>query len=190
MSIYLIFGLAVGLAMDAFAVAVSTGMVLPEITRRHYFRLSFHFGLFQGLMPLLGWGAGRTFASYITSADHWIAFGLLSLIGGRMIYESFSSGGEIGGTAVKKDPTRGLNLVVLSVATSVDAFAIGLSLALLGVKIVLPALAIGMITGLITFLGMKLGKHLGSFLGNWIEKIGGLILIGIGIKILIEHLGG
>ncbi|MEJ2634300.1 MAG: manganese efflux pump MntP family protein [Calditrichia bacterium] len=184
MSVPEIIGLALGLAMDAFAVAISTGFILPEISPRHYFRLSFHFGLFQALMPIVGWLAGRTVAEVIVQWNHWIAFALLAYVGGRMIYESFTNREEKN----PSDPTRGVRLVVLSVATSLDALAIGLSLAILGVDIILPAIYIGIITMVLTFLGMRLGRRLGRLFGSWVEKIGGVILIGIGIKILIDHL--
>ncbi|OPX34508.1 hypothetical protein B1H10_03540 [candidate division KSB1 bacterium 4484_188] len=185
MSTIVIIGIALGLAMDALAVAVTTGIILPKITPRHYFRLSFHFGLFQAFMPVVGWLAGRSIAGYIQAWDHWIAFGLLGFIGGKMIYESFQ---EHRSQEVS-DPTRGLRLVTLSFATSVDALAIGLSLAILGVEIVAPAIFIGIITMLLTIIGMKIGQKIGLLFGRWVEKIGGIILIGIGVKILIEHLG-
>jgi len=181
-----IIGLAFGLAMDAFAVAITAGIILPQITARHYFRLSFHFGLFQSLMPVIGWLAGNTFASYIESWDHWIAFGLLFYVGGKMIHESLRKRDNSAST----DPTRGSRLVTLSIATSIDALAIGMSLAVLGVEIVEPAIYIGVITMILTMLGMRLGRRLGRLFGRWIEKAGGLVLIGIGFKILIQHLMG
>lgn len=181
-----IISLAVGLAMDAFAVAITVGFILNNISVRQYFRLSFHFGLFQALMPLIGWLAGSFVVEYIKDWDHWIAFGLLSYIGGKMIYESFHG--------VEKreegDPTKGLKMVSLSVATSIDALAIGLSLAILGVEIIYPALIIGVITCALTLVGMKLGQKLGLLFGHWVEKIGGVVLFAIGLKILIEHLAG
>lgn len=185
MSTIVIIGIAVGLAMDALAVAVTAGIILPEITPRHYFRLSFHFGLFQAFMPVIGWLAGRTIAGHIQAWDHWIAFGLLGFIGGKMIYESFRDHRE----HTIPDPTRGLPLVMLSFATSIDALAIGLSLAILGVEIAIPAVIIGLITMLLTLIGMKVGQKIGLLFGSWVEKIGGVILIGIGVKILFEHLG-
>jgi putative Mn2+ efflux pump MntP len=116
--------LACALAMDAFAVAIVTGLTLSPITRRHVFRLAFHFGLFQALMPTLGWLAGAAFHRYISSFDHWIAFGLLSLVGGKMLWEAL--GGHQGERAEPNDPTSGWLLVALSVATSIDALAVGL----------------------------------------------------------------
>jgi manganese efflux pump family protein len=173
------------LAMDAFAVAIVTGLILMPLTRRHIFRLSFHFGLFQALMPCLGWTAGRIVSRYITSFDHWIAFALLALVGGRMILASMREAGE---AQTAKDPTAGWDLVVLSVATSIDALAVGLSLAMIGSRIVIPALTIGVVAGSMTVIGMVLGRRIGTGWGRRVELLGGLILIGIGLKILIEHL--
>ena len=126
-----ILGIALGLAMDAFAVAIAVGLSIPALTRRHVFRLAWHFALFQAMMPVIGWLAGRTVSSYIAAFDHWVAFGLLSVIGGKMIYEA----GHPEQAADRGDPTRGLMLVTLSVATSIDALAVGLSLAFLDLSI-------------------------------------------------------
>jgi len=185
MSFFTVIGIAIGLAMDAFAVALSSSMIIRRITGRHIFRLGFHFGLFQALMPILGWFAGSSIQRYISRWDHWVAFGLLVFIGMKSIFGAFRSPKErIAGT----DPTKGLNLVMLSIATSIDALAVGLSFAMLGVRIWYPALIIGLITGAITIIGMLIGSHLGRRLGKPVEIIGGLVLIAIGIHILIEHL--
>src|SRR5512140_3417841 len=117
--------LACALAMDAFAVAIVTGLTLSPMTRRHVFRLAFHFGLFQALMPTIGWVAGKAVQQYIAAFDHWIAFGLLAFVGSKMLWEAFHK--EEGEQSVAKDPTSGLSLLVLSVATSIDALAVGLS---------------------------------------------------------------
>lgn len=186
MSILDIVGISLGLAMDAFAVAISAGITIPRITSRHYFRLSFHFGLFQAFMPLIGWMAGKTIVGYLENWNHWIAFLLLAAIGGKMLYESFQPAER----RSKVDPTHGLRLVTLSLATSIDALAIGMSLAILGLEIVYPAIIIGLITMNLTFLGMKLGEKAGRFFGRWAEKLGSVVLIVIGIKILVEHLIG
>jgi putative Mn2+ efflux pump MntP len=177
--------IATGLAMDALAVAIATGVMLPKLTFRHFFRLSFHFGLFQFLMPIIGWMAGTTISSYIQAFDHWIAFGLLALIGGRMIQGSFSEDPQ---RAVVKDPTRKMSLVVLSTATSVDALAVGLSLAVLNVSILYPCVVIGVVAAIMTVLGLFFGSRLGRRFGKRMELIGGLVLIVIGLKILIGHL--
>jgi len=180
-------GIALGLAMDAFAVAIGAGLQLCEVSRRQAFRLAWHFGLFQAFMPIIGWLAGRTLVQYIAPVDHWIAFGLLALIGGKMIYEAFQEEDQ---EAEACDPTKGWRLVMLSVATSIDALAVGLSLALLGVSIWYPAIVIGIVAGVLTIIGLDLGKRFGALLGRRMEVVGGLILIGIGVKILVEHLAG
>jgi len=179
-----LFGIAVALAMDAFAVALGTGMTLKRLTGRHLFRLGFHFGLFQALMPVIGWLAGLTVQRWIAAYDHWIAFGLLGFVGGKMIYEALRDEGEEGSLS---DPTRGLSLVLLSVATSIDALAVGLSLAMLGVDIWLPALIIGLVAGAFTVAGMLLGRRVGAAWGPRVEVFGGLVLFAIGLKILLEH---
>ncbi len=179
-----ILGIAVGLALDAFAVAVVAGSVLPRVTPRHYFRLSFHFGLFQAMMPVLGWFAGAGVVDYAGGWDHWIAFLVLAYIGGKMLITPAEGGnGERSG-----DPTRGLTLVALAVATSIDALAVGFSLGLLNKTIALPAVIIGVVAAVFTLCGMKLGRRVGATFGAWVQRAGGLVLIGIGLKILLEHL--
>jgi putative Mn2+ efflux pump MntP len=177
-------GLALALAMDAFAVALGTGAVLARLTGRHLFRLGFHFGLFQAMMPVIGWLAGQTIIQWVSAWDHWIAFSLLALIGGRMIHEA-CSGEE---KAEDRDPTKGASLVLLSIATSIDALAVGFSLSVIGVSIWMPALVIGLVAGALTVIGMLLGGRIGDRWGPRVEIFGGLVLISIGIKILVEHL--
>jgi putative Mn2+ efflux pump MntP len=177
-------GLALALAMDAFAVALGTGAILSRLTGRHLFRLGFHFGLFQALMPVIGWLAGQTIMQWVEAWDHWIAFSLLAIIGGRMIHEAFSDEEK----SDKRDPTRGLSLVMLSIATSIDALAVGFSLSVIGVSIWMPSLVIGLVAGVLTIAGMLLGGRIGDRWGSRVEILGGLVLIAIGIKILIEHL--
>lgn len=179
-----LFGLALALAMDAFAVALGTGTVLSRLTGRHLFRLGFHFGLFQALMPVLGWLAGLTIIDWVQAWDHWIAFALLAFIGGRMIFEACSDDEK----PDDRDPTRGLNMVMLSIATSIDALAVGFSLSVIGVSIWFPALIIGLVAGILTIIGMLIGKHIGDRWGARVEIIGGVVLIAIGSKILFEHL--
>ena len=178
-----IFGIAVALAMDAFAVALAAGAVLNPLTRGHLFRLGFHFGLFQALMPIGGWLIGMTVQKWIAAYDHWIAFGLLAFVGGRMIVEAFNHEKE----EAVSDPTRGLTMIMLSVATSIDALAVGLSLAMLGVSVWLPAAVIGIVAGVLTVFGMLLGRRLGDNWGKRVEVCGGLVLCAIGLKILLEH---
>ncbi len=178
-------GVAIGLAMDAFAVAIGVGLTLGTVSLRQTFRLSYHFGLFQALMPIAGWLAGRSIVAWIAPFDHWVAFALLAAIGGKMIYEAL---GERDEKAQRKDPTKGASLVVLSVATSIDALAVGLSLALLGTAIWYPALVIGIVALVFTAVGLHLGRRFGALLGRRMEIVGGLILVAIGLRILIDHL--
>lgn len=177
-------GIAFGLAVDAFSVAVASAIALGKVSPRQAFRLSFHFGLFQLVMPILGWTAGSLVAEQIGSVDHWLAFGLLALVACKMIWEALRSNGE----GVRGDPTRGLSLVMLSVATSIDAFAVGLSLALLGIPVLLPSIVIGTVAGNMTLLGLQIGKRAGDLLGQQMELVGGLALLAIGCKVLLEHL--
>jgi len=172
------------LAMDAFAVAVVAGASLDVLTARRIFRLAFHFGLFQAMMPVAGWLGGRAIHDAIQAFDHWVAFGLLALIGGRMVIGAWREETH----HRKADPTTGWHLVLLSVATSIDAFAVGLSLAVLGTPIVAPAIIIGLVTAAVTATGMALGRRIGDKWGPRIEVAGGLVLVAIGAKILAEHL--
>ena len=184
MSFFSILIIAIGLGMDAFSVAVGVGAVSRYRSFMPAFRLSFHFGLFQVLMPLVGWYAGMTVAHIIARYDHWIAFGLLALVGGKMIKESFNKEEKVHAT----DPTRGVTLIILSLATSIDALAVGLSFAFLNISILLPSILIGIVTFVMTAIGMYFGDKLGRIFGNRIEMLGGIILIGIGVKILIDHM--
>jgi len=168
-------------------VAIVAGLTLSPMTRRHIFRLSFHFGLFQALMPLIGWSAGIAVYRYIADFDHWVAFSLLSFVGGRMILASLHGSDE---ARAGRDPTSGWDLVILSVATSIDALAVGLSLAMIGSRILFPALVIGVVAGVITVLGMVLGRKIGVLWGRRVEAAGGVVLIAIGIRILLQHIMG
>ena len=186
MSLLTILTIALALALDAFAVALAAGISLPWVGKRHTFRLAWHFGLFQGGMNILGWCAGLTVRSLIERFDHWLAFALLAFVGGRMIVEALSlkEEGEVG-----KDPTRGRTLVLLSVATSIDSLAVGLSFAVLKISVWFPALIIGVIASLLTGIGLHLGRLLGSTsrLGSKVEVASGLVLIAIGMRLLHEH---
>jgi putative Mn2+ efflux pump MntP len=172
--------------MDAFAVSLGLGLSLRPASSVQTFRLAFSFGLFQFLMPVLGWAAGERLIQHIARYDHWVAFLLLLAVGGKMIFESLDL--EKNSQNRQNDPTRGLPLLVLSIATSLDALAVGLSLAALRVAIVFPAAVIGVVAFLMTVLGMKIGPALGKVIGRRAELLGGLILILIGIKILADHL--
>jgi len=177
--------LAFALAMDAFTVAIVAGVSAEPLTGRHVFRLSFHFGLFQALMPTLGWLAGTAVTGYLSAFGHWIAFGLLALVGTKMIVGA-SRGRS--GRRRPTDPTSGWNLVLLSVATSIDALAVGISLALVGSSIAVPAVVIGVVAAGMTVVGMVLGRQVGTIWGKRIEIAGGLILFAIGIQIVATHL--
>jgi putative Mn2+ efflux pump MntP len=176
-------GLALALAMDAFAVAVAVGLTRPRLSFRPMFRLSFHFGLFQFMMPVIGWLAGLSVARWIADYDHWAAFGLLVGIGLKMIWESRAPP-----RSLAKDPTRGVSLAMLSVATSIDALAAGVTLALQGITIWGPSVVIGAVAAAMTVLGMILGRRVGLRLGRVAWVVGGLILAALGTRILLEHL--
>ncbi len=169
--------------MDAFAVSVAAGIQVPKLDRGHVLRLAVSFGFFQFLMTVLGWLAGRGLSRWLTAVDHWIAFGLLVVIGGKMLWDSFRAE-----DVECKDPTRGWMLLTLSVATSIDALAVGLSLALIAASIWTAGLVIGVVAALLSVVGAVFGSRLGCRFGVWAERFGGLVLIGIGIKILIDHI--
>jgi len=177
---------AVGLAMDCFAVSLGSGMTSEKLTRRLSLRAAAFFGLFQGGMLALGWLAALTIEGFIASFDHWIAFGLLSFVGLRAIWGTLRGDGQ--DDAV--DVSKWTNLLILSVATSIDALAVGLGLALAKLDIVTTSLVVGLITFLIASVGFYLGRKTGSMLGKPAKLLGGAILIGIGLKILIDHITG
>lgn len=173
--------IAVGLAMDALTVSICGGLVLKEARLKHALRMGLFFGGFQAGMPVLGWLAGRGLAGFIEAADHWIAFGLLAAIGGKMIHDA------LGKTHATMDPSRIGVLLMLSIATSIDALAVGVTFALLGGPILAPALTIGAVTFLLSVAGVLSGHRLGHGFESKVGVAGGLILIGIGVKILVEH---
>ena len=178
--------IALALAVDAFAVALASGVSLCQVNRRQTFRLAFHFGLFQAMMNIIGWAAGLTVRTLLESIDHWLAFALLALVAAKMIKDSIAGREE---EAQKVDPTRGFTLVMLSVATSIDSLAVGLSFSVLNVSIWMPAVIIGLVATLMTIIGLRLGCLLGaaSRIGARAEIAGGLVLLGIGFNILYQH---
>ncbi len=184
MNFIAILGLAVGLAMDAFSVAVATGAVYKKIHITHIFRLAFFFGFFQMFMPVLGWLGGAALRDYIQAFDHWIAFIILVIIGAKMIYEAFS----LEETDKKDLEMTIIMLLTLSVATSIDALAVGVTLSLLDVQIMKTSSIIGIVTFALSLAGVYIGKKFGHIFEKKIEIAGGLILIGIGVKILLAHL--
>jgi putative Mn2+ efflux pump MntP len=180
------FALAAALAMDAFAVAVASGVSLQHVSPRQFFRLTWHFGLFQAMMPVIGWGAGLSIRAFIERYDHWVAFGLLAFVGIKMLGSAFEKSEK---SELPSDPTKGSSLVLLSVATSIDALAVGLSMAFINVSIWFPALVIGIIASIFTATGLLLGSRASRFvfLRQYAEFIGAGVLIAIGINILREH---
>ncbi len=181
----IVLGIALSLAMDCFAVSIGLSLGQAGLPPRRAVRVATHFGLFQFAMPLGGWFAGERLLGLIGKYDHWVAFGLLAVIGGKMIRESFEKG-EPG----KRDGTRGSRLIVLSVATSIDSLAVGLGLGVIGSRILIPALVIGAVSFGMTVLGSRIGPAVGRIVGKRAELIGGLVLIAIGLRILAEHLAG
>jgi putative Mn2+ efflux pump MntP len=183
MGIFSLIFIGFGLSFDTFAVSVSCGIVESNIRFWQASRIAIFFAFFQAFMPVIGWLLGLTVKNYIIQFDHWIAFGLLSFVGGKMIFESFKKPEE-----KKFNPRKIKTVVILSFATTIDAFAVGISLAFIQVSMFLAAFIIGSITFIIAMLGLLFGKKLGERIGKKMEIIGGIILIALGLKILIEHL--
>lgn len=177
--------LALALAMDAFAVSVTEGIRTQDIRNAQALKLSGFFGFFQALMPVIGFLAGTTIYSYIEKVDHFVAFGLLSFIGIRMIYESIHDHSE---TNTRTQAANTKDILLLSIATSIDALAVGISLAIQNANIWVSALVIGLVTFALCYLGVILGKRLGERLQKRAQIFGGLLLIVLGLKILFEHL--
>lgn len=174
--------IAFGLAMDSFSVSITNGLARRPFRLNDALKMAAFFGSFQAMMPIIGWLTGVSVIAFISGFDHWLAFGLLTLVGARMIYESFKD------EARKLVGSLSLSvLLLLSVATSIDALAVGLSFSLVGVSIWAPAIVIGTITFLLSFLGGCIGDRFGRLLGKRIEIVGGLILIVIGLRVLMEH---
>jgi len=184
MDIITIVFIALGLAMDCLAVSIASALTIKSVRITDALKMAVFFGLFQAVMLSIGWLAGLELTVFISGVDHWIAFGLLSLIGFKMIYESVKTESRGKGN----DPLKLYALLILSVATSIDSLAAGLSLAFLEASIVTPMIVIGTVTFFLSFLGAFAGRRFGHLLGNKVEIIGGMILIGIGMKILVEHL--
>ena len=183
MSVIELLVLALGLSMDAFAVSICKGLSVPKLQAKHCLICGVYFGGFQALMPLIGWALGIRFQSMITNIDHWIAFVLLAVIGANMIKESFSNEEEC------PDASFGFKtMLTLAVATSIDALAVGVTFAFLDVSIVPAVLLIGATTFVCSAVGVKIGNVFGNRFQSKAEFLGGLVLIAIGLKILIEHL--
>ena len=184
MSFISILLIALALSMDAFSVAMAIGAAGSKLNSYAVLRLATAFGIFQFVMPILGWLLGKTVVSYISDYDHWIAFGLLLIVGLRMIKEYFDKDEK----ERTKDPTKGWSLLILSIATSIDALAVGVSFAFFDVNIYYASAVIGVVCFIITALGMIFGKKLSVLLGKKAVLLGGIVLIAIGIKIVVEHM--
>ena len=188
--IYLIeiFLIAVSLALDAFAVSVSSGISIPGFGGRQAVKMGMWFGGFQFAMPLIGWFLGSSVSQYIEAVDHWVAFGLLALIGGRMVWGALKAGA---GEEEEAPPDLSARrLCLLAIATSIDALAVGVSMAFMKVDILVSALLIGVVAFGLSVVGGLVGKRLGALFQRRAELVGGLVLVGIGIKILAEHTMG
>lgn len=184
MNILTIFLIAIGLSFDTFAVSVSSGLLKKEIEFFNATKIAFTLAFFQGLMPMIGWMTGLIIKDYISSIDHWIAFGLLTVLGTKMIRESFKN----------VDPKKCINplklkiMVTMAIATSIDALIVGISFSIINIPILVSVIIIGAVTFIVSMLGILFGKKTAGALGKKMEIFGGIILIGIGIKILIQHL--
>ena len=182
-----VFFIAVSLSFDCFAVALGGGTASRDRSWFRILRVAFFFGFFQALMPVLGWLAGRTVVDYIADYDHWIAFVLLAAVSARMFWEAFRGGDEHEKTT---DISRGLLLITLSIATSIDALAVGLTFAFIRVDIAVASPVIGIVAFVATILGFLLGRKAGKLIGKRAEILGGVILLAIAFRILISHLLG
>ena len=187
------------LAMDAFAVSVTKGMTLKNLTKKMAIKIALFFGVFQAIMPLTGWLLGISFQGYIQAIDHWVALILLSILGGKMIYEFYENRKEAKNEAINEasmtmdsenkidEELSNKELTTLAIATSIDALAVGISFAFLNVNIILSSLIIGIVTFIVCFIGVVAGKKIGSLFKDYAELIGGIILILIGLNIFNEH---
>lgn len=185
-----ILALSAGLAMDATAVSAARGFAVDQLRVRHVVRVALFFGGFQALMPLLGWFLGDAFGPLVAAWDHWIAFGLLSAIGGKMLWDARSAQGAESAAATTGDDLFGTRvLLLLAIATSIDALAVGVTLPMLGAPMAFSLVSIGLVTAALSALGVVAGRRLGGALGPRLDAFGGLVLLALGAKILMEHLG-
>ncbi len=175
--------MSLGLAADAFAVSLTSGFIIKHIKVNKALKIALFFGGFQGLMPFIGWSAGLAFRDFLSGIDHWIAFGVLSLIGGKMVYEAMQEEGE----ERKFNPLDSYTLLALAIATSLDALVAGLGLSVIKTPILLACTLIGLITFALSLLGVFIGHKFGNILHQKIEILGGLILIAIAVKILVQN---
>ena len=181
MDLLTIFLIAIGLSLDAFAVSIAAGAVMKYFNSGDAIKMAFFFGAFQLVMPVVGWLSGLTLTDFITGVDHWVAFGLLFLIGCKMIYESFKI------DKMEKPGVNTMALLGLALATSIDALTVGLSLSFLKIAIAMPAIIIGIVTFSFSFLGVFIGHKFGRLFAGKIEVAGGIVIVGIGLKILFVN---
>jgi putative Mn2+ efflux pump MntP len=186
MNLFTIFFIALALATDAFAVSIASGIAIKNLRIKHALIIATWFGLFQAIMPLLGWFGGTELRIFIAEIDHWVVFALLFLIGCKMIYESF----QLHPIENRFNPMEVHVLFSLSIATSLDAFAAGVSFALLNISVVTPVLIIGVVTFILSFIGVCVGDRGTHFFEKKMEMVAGILLIFIGIKVLVDHLAG
>ncbi|MEI6091604.1 MAG: manganese efflux pump MntP family protein [bacterium] len=184
MTLLEITGVAIGLAMDASAVSIANGISIKNIKQKDALKIAFSFGFFQAIMPLIGWALGLSFRTYIQSFDHWIAFGLLFIIGAHMLIEAFQKNDP---DCSKKNCLNPKTLLIMSIATSIDALAAGISFSVLKMDIWFPIAIIGSITFILSYIFLMSGNKLGNRFGKGMDFVGGAILIAIGIKILVQH---
>jgi putative Mn2+ efflux pump MntP len=176
-----ILAIAVALAMDAFAVSIAAGVIIRGVTPRHVFRIAFHFGLFQFMMPIFGWFLGEAVSSQVSAFGQWLAFGLLSVIGGKMVWNARSDKTP----SVTSDPSRGLMLVVLSLATSIDALVVGAGIAFMNVAVWLPCVVIGLVAAGFSTVGMVAAGRIHRRWDRVARVLGGCVLIFIGVKAVV-----
>ena len=175
--------------MDAFAVSVCKGLGMHRVNYAHALVIALFFGIFQGLMPVIGWLVGSAFAVYVTAVDHWIAFALLAFVGGKMLWDAFHDEGEEEDDETSTQKLDLRELFMLAIATSIDALAVGISFSFLQIDIVAAALIIGCTTFVLSLVGVVVGNRFGARFEKPSQIAGGIVLIAIGLKILLEHLG-
>ena len=177
---------AVALSMDALAVSITNGLTIRNLSIKHALKTGLFFGFFQALMPAIGYVAGSSVRGLIQPIDHWVTFGLLAIIGGKMAWDALHESDEEGDKV--EDPTNNVTLTMMAIATSIDALAVGIGLALTQVNIFASAACIGLVTFVLCFFGVMVGKKLGDAFQKHAQVVGGIVLICIGLKVLIEHL--
>ncbi len=184
MSFWSLVLIAIALSMDALAIAVASGMAIRNLQLHHALKIAFAFGLFQAVMPVVGGLAGLGLQAYVTRYDHWVCFAILTVLGVKMVYESF----QLKEIEEEKDPLNSSVLLILAVATSIDALAVGITMGLSHMRILGPACLIGLITFVISLAGVYVGRHSRHLNERVMECLAGVVLIGIGVKLVLQHL--